>query len=177
MIERRVVVLGTSGSGKTTLARKIATQLNVRHIELDVLYWNAGWTPTPMPEFLQKIRVTIAESESWVICGNYNVAKQITLPKATDIVWLDYPIYVNLWRAFIRSVKRILNKEESFTGCKETVAHLLFSKESILLWILQTHSRRRKEFEILLTKENFPNANIFRVKNEKESSMVLASMQ
>jgi adenylate kinase family enzyme len=177
MIDKRVVVLGTSGSGKTTLAQKIATQLNVPHIELDILYWNAGWTPTPMPEFLQKMKVAITENESWVICGNYNVAKQITLPNATDIIWLDYPIFINLWRAFTRSVKRVWSGKESFPGCKETVVHLLFSKESILLWILHTHTKRRNEFEKLLTNKNFPNATIARVRNAAEYSKIFAEIQ
>jgi adenylate kinase family enzyme len=125
MNHKRVVVLGTSGSGKTTLARKIAARYNIKHIELDLLYWNAGWKPTPMPDFLQKINKAVQENESWVICGNYNEAKQITLPRATDIVWLNYPLRINLWQALKRSVKRIFTKEESFPGCPETRAHLL----------------------------------------------------
>jgi adenylate kinase family enzyme len=177
MSYKRVVVLGTSGSGKTTLANRIAARLNVAHIELDVLYWNANWTPTPMPQFLQKIRVAISENKNWVICGNYNIAKQVTLPQATDIIWLDYPLYINIWRAFIRSAKGILKQEERFYGCSDSLTRLPFSKESILLWILQTHKRRREEFTKLLTKENFPDANIFRVKNAEEYSKVLEAIQ
>ena len=69
----------------------------------------------------------INQNESWVICGNYNVAKQITLPQATDIIWLNYPLRINLWRALIRSLKRIFLKEEPFNGCPETVSHVFFS--------------------------------------------------
>lgn len=177
MRNRRIVVLGTSGSGKTTVAKKIATHYGIKHIELDVLYWNPDWVATPMPEFLQKIKQAISEQESWVVCGNYNVAKQVTLPCSTDIIWLDYPLHVNLWRAFKRSVRRILKSEVPFNGCRETFSHLLFSKESILLWILQTHRRRRKEFNKLLTKENFPETRIIRIRNDEECSQVLMMIQ
>ena len=40
-----ILVMGVSGSGKTTYARKLASQLNVPHIELDTLYWGPDWTP------------------------------------------------------------------------------------------------------------------------------------
>jgi adenylate kinase family enzyme len=39
----RIVVIGTSGAGKTTLARRIAVRLNLPHIELDAINWQAGW--------------------------------------------------------------------------------------------------------------------------------------
>src|SRR6476620_7891385 len=102
-----------------------------------------------MPEFLGKIEKAIAANDSWVICGNYNVAKKITLPVATDIIWLNYPLYTNLWRAFKRSVKRIIYKEESFKGCPETWRHLLWNKQSILVWIWNTHFERKTTYSQL----------------------------
>lgn len=168
MSNKRVVVLGTSGSGKTTLAQQLAAQFGIKHIELDVLYWNPQWVPKAMPEFLLKIKQVVAENDNWVICGNYNAAKKITLPNATHIIWLDFPLHINLWRAFKRSAIRIAKRQEPFIGCRETVSRLLFSKESILLWILQTHSRRRREFSQLLTNENFPKANIYRIRRNDD---------
>ena len=41
---RRVNVVGTSASGKTTFARALAERLGVRHVELDALHWQSGWT-------------------------------------------------------------------------------------------------------------------------------------
>jgi adenylate kinase family enzyme len=39
----RVVVVGTSGSGKTVMAKRIATGLDLRFIELDRLHWEPSW--------------------------------------------------------------------------------------------------------------------------------------
>ena len=170
---KRIVVLGTSGSGKTTLARNVAERYGIKHIELDLLFWKPGWATAAIPEFTQEIKKAIAENESWVICGNYDEAKRLTLPIATDIIWLNYPLYVNLWRALKRSIKRIITKEESFPGCPETFAHLFFSKQSILLWVLKTQRLRQTELSKLLTKENFPNATISIVRNSDEYNAVV----
>ena len=47
---RRVSVVGCSGSGKTTVAIDLATRLGVPHIELDALYHQRNWHPTPRNE-------------------------------------------------------------------------------------------------------------------------------
>jgi hypothetical protein len=128
-----------------------------------------------MEEFIEKIKHQIsANPNGWVICGNYNVAKQITLPAATHIIWLNYPLYKNLWRGLKRSVKRILSNQNAFNGCRETFSLTFLSKKSILVWILQTHKGRRIEFTRLLTKRNFPQANIFIVKNERQYKKILS---
>lgn len=173
MAASRIAIVGTSGSGKTTLAKLLADKKGIPRIELDELYWQPNWVGTPEAEFHKKIRNAISASDSWVICGNYNAAKQITLPAATDIIWLNYPLYKNLWQGFKRSVKRIITGEEPFKGCKETFRLTFLSKESILHWILVTHARRRREFTALLTKENFPAARIWVIKTKADYRRVL----
>ncbi|HRG88651.1 MAG TPA: hypothetical protein PLW44_06485 [Chitinophagales bacterium] len=173
MKNKRIVVVGTSGSGKTTLARKLAAKHNIPHIELDVLYWQPGWVETPMPEFIGKIETALHENTDWVICGNYNVAKNITLPAATDIVWLDTPLYVNLWRVLKRSVVRWLTGKESFAGCPETFSHIFLTKKSLLLWVWNTHAERRRKYTTMLTAANYPQAQIHIVKNSTEYNRAL----
>ncbi len=158
----RISVLGTSGSGKTTLAKKLAAKYGLHHIELDALYWHPGWVGTPMDEFAEKVKQEMTKHDQWIICGNYNVIKNITLPQATAIIWLKLPLYKVFWRGLKRSLKRSLGKnKEIFEGCYESPRKTFFSKDSILLWILNTHTDRVKAFEKLLTQANFPNANIY----------------
>lgn len=176
MPNNRIVILGTSASGKTTLAQKIAAKKCIPHFQLDVLFWKPGWTETPRKEFHDKIKQAIATNNSWVICGNYNSAKQITLPVATDIIWLNYPLYKNLWRGLKRSVQRILSDGEPFAGCKETFRLTFLSKDSILLWILNSHKRRITEYTPLLTNTNFPEAKIWVVKTEADYERLLANI-
>jgi adenylate kinase family enzyme len=173
---KRIVIVGTSCSGKTTLAKAIAAKRDIPHIELDVLFWNPDWTETSRAEFHNRIRHAVNCNESWVLCGNYNSAKEITLPAATDIVWLHYPLYKNFWRGLKRSIKRILSGADVFEGCKETFRLTFLSRDSILLWILKTHKRRRLEFEQLLTKDKFPFAHIWVVRTEEEYQKLLSRL-
>lgn len=176
MKNRRIVVVGTSGSGKTTLARKLAAKHNIPHIELDVLYWQPGWVETPMPEFIGKIEKALHENNEWVICGNYNDARKLTLPAATHIIWLDTPLYLNLWRVLKRSLVRWLTKEESFAGCPETFSHIFLTKKSLLLWVWNTHAERRRKYTTMLTTTNYPQAQIYRVSNSVQMKEVLSKV-
>lgn len=65
-IGKNIIVVGSTGSGKTTLANSIATILNMPHIELDALYWEANWTGTPDDIFIQKIENALTQAgEAW----------------------------------------------------------------------------------------------------------------
>lgn len=173
MKNKRIVVVGTSGSGKTTLARRLAAKHNIPHIELDVLYWQPGWVETPMPEFIGKIEKALRENPDWVICGNYNDARKLTLPAATHIIWLDTPLYLNLWRVLKRSVARWLTGKESFAGCPETFSHIFLTKKSLLLWVWNTHAERRRKYTAMLTAANYPQAQIHIVRNREEYNKAL----
>lgn len=59
----RVLVAGTSGSGKTTLAKRIATVLDIPHVEIDALYHGPLWTPRVT--FAAEVADFVAE-RAWV---------------------------------------------------------------------------------------------------------------
>ena len=86
---RRVVIVGNSGSGKTTLADQVAERLGVPHVELDAHYHQAGWTPTPPAEFAEVVRAALdaadAESNGWVVCGNYRAVRTQIWARADTI--------------------------------------------------------------------------------------------
>lgn len=53
----------------------------------------------------------IAENpDGWIINENYrNMIDDIIWEAAIDIIWLDYSIYIILWRMFFRIIDRIRN--------------------------------------------------------------------
>lgn len=110
-IPQRILILGKSGSGKTTLARHLSTLLSIPHIELDTLFWNPGWTKTPPLLMRQKVDTLVTPHGSWVVDGNYRAYADITWQRAELIIWLDFPIVVNLWRLVCRSVWRMWSRE------------------------------------------------------------------
>ena len=120
-LRQRIVIVGTTGSGKTTLARRAAEIIGGRHIELDSLYHDAGWTPADPAVFRERVRAAIAGQERWVSCGGYRSHVQdITWPIADQIVWIDLPLRVSYTRMLRRTFARRIRNEELWNGNRES---------------------------------------------------------
>jgi adenylate kinase family enzyme len=141
----RVVVVGTSCSGKSTFAGKLAARLECPHIELDLLHWQADWIERPTAEFRGSVAQAVA-APRWVVDGNYSLVRDIVWGRATTVIWLNYSLRVVGWRSLRRAVRRIVTREFIHNGNRETNRKTFFSRDSILLWVLQTYHRRRREY-------------------------------
>lgn len=164
---QRVVVIGTSGSGKTTLARALAERLGCPHIELDALHWGPGWTETPPDVFQAKVSEAVA-AERWVLDGNYSKARSVVWARADTVVWLDYALWVPLWRVTWRTLRRGLTREELWNGNREPVLGI-FSRESMVLWVLKTYRRRRREYPALLAQPAYAHLRVIRLRSPRET--------
>lgn len=141
-------MIGTTGSGKTTLARHVADCLGCRHIELDAINWQPNWTELPIDDF----RAAVAEAvsaENWVLDGNYSRVRDIVWERADTIVWLNYSLPVMMLRLWRRTWKRTIGGEVLWSGNRESLKNHLFTRDSLLLWQLQTYKRRRREYPLL----------------------------
>jgi adenylate kinase family enzyme len=138
---RRVAVIGTSGSGKTTVARRLAERLGVTHVELDALFWGPGWMPTP------------PDSDGWVVDGNYGgKLGDLVLQRAELVIWLDPPFRTIAPRLVRRTVSRIRAGSELWSRNRETWRNAFFSRDSLLLYALRTHYRRRSRWPARLAR-------------------------
>lgn len=151
----RVLVVGTSGAGKTTLARKLAVLRELRHVELDSLYWMPRWEPRPLDEFRTLVE-DVAAGERWVVDGNYPIVRDILWGRATDVVWLDHPFPLVFWRTLSRTLRRVATREEIFGGNRESLRRSFLSRSSILLWVIQTFPKNRSAYTSLQRSGEFP---------------------
>lgn len=157
----RIVVIGTTGSGKSTLAEQAAALLACPFIELDALFWNASWQPTPKEAFRSRVAAALAD-DCWTVGGNYSIARDLIWRRADTLVWLDYPLPLVLWRLGRRTIRRIVTREPLWGGNIETWRGQFASRDSLFVWAFKTHFRRRRETPMLLARPEYAHLALLR---------------
>ena len=161
---RRIAVVGPTGSGKTTLARRLAEMKGVRHIELDALHWGAGWTPCPREEFRERVSMETA-GEAWVVDGSYGAVRDIVWTRADTLVWLDYPLRITLPRIVRRTARRVAAGTELWNGNKESFRLALFDRDSLVVYAIRTHKRRKRDYIHALGEGRYSHLQIVRLRS------------
>lgn len=173
---KRIAVVGTTGSGKTTLGEKLSKHLGVPFVDLDTLFWLPGWQESSVDAFRQKVE-QVTFPEAWVIAGNYSKARDIIWARADTLVWLDYPLLVSLWQLFGRTVRRIVSQEDLWgTGNRETWRKQFLSRESLFLWAVKTHRRRKREYPVLLSQPEYAHLHLIRLASPRDTKEWLRSL-
>ena len=170
-MDKKILVIGTSGSGESTLARTLSRILDIPHIELDAIYWQKYWSVNP--NFRSMLAPKLSGSK-WIICGNYSMVEDLTWSQATIVLWLDYPLYLILWRAFKRSVQCIHRKEKLCGDNVETVTRLL-SQNSILWWVIRTYFKKKKRYHARMQQKEITPPMI-RIKSPQKLPKVISSL-
>ena len=145
---RRINVKGTSGSGKTTFAQELARRLGLPFVELDALHHGPNWAEPTDDEFRTRVREAIeAAPDGWVIDGNYErKLGELVLGPAEKIVWLDLPFALKVRRLWRRTIRRILDDVELWSGNKESWRGAFWGRDSLFWWMVKTHFRHRREW-------------------------------
>ncbi len=144
----RIHVIGTSGSGKTTVARRIAAAHGIPHVELDALHWEPAWREAPLDVFRTRV-VDALSPAAWVVDGNYSKVRDLVHARIDTLVWLDLPFALVMLRVTLRTLRRALNREVLWSGNRESFRQSFLSRESVILWSLQTWARNRRRYSAL----------------------------
>jgi hypothetical protein len=108
-----------------------------------------------------------------VIDGNYagRGARDLVWPRADTVIWLDPPLSVIFTRLFARALRRSRTREELWpgTGNRETLRHQFFSGDSLFLWALKTHRRRRRELPQILARPEHAHLTVHRFRRSEEA--------
>ncbi len=161
---------------KDNFASQLADKLTIAHTELDGLHWLSGWQMRPIKKF-RSLVAEVAAQDRWVIDGNYSKVRDIVWPRASHLVWLNYPFWTVFSRALSRTFRRVLSREELFAGNRENLRQVLFDRESIVWWVLRTYRRRRREFPQLFQLPQNKHLEIIELKNQIEADRFIAGIQ
>lgn len=171
----RIVVLGTSGSGKTTVAKEIARILDVKHVEFDSYRHGPNWTETPDDLFRKQLSKAL-QGETWVADGNYSVTCDVVWPRATTVIWLDYPIRIVMWRLFWRIMRRGILREKLWNGNKEKFWWHFFTRQSLFLWAWKTHWRRRKTLPAAFARPEHAHLQVVHLRSPRSTREWVAAL-
>lgn len=142
---QRILIVGPSGSGKTTLAQKLGNSLALPPVDLDELHWLPGWQSRPQAELRAAVSAVVAK-EAWIISGNYTQLQDLTWPRAQLVIWLDFSLPLSLKRVILRCLSRSIFKEPCCNGNYESLRMTFLSKDSLLLWVWQSHPKIRAHY-------------------------------
>ena len=134
------------------MGRALAQRLRVPFVELDALHWGPNWTEASAEELRARVE-PIVITEAWVIDGVYRgKLGDLVLENADVVVWLDLPVRVWFPRLLRRTLRRVLRREEFLNGNRETLRSVLWSRDSLLLYAVRSHRRRRRLYPAALAR-------------------------
>lgn len=144
------------------------------HIELDALHWEPNWTEAPDAVLRERVSNAIA-GDGWVVDGNYAAVRDLVWGRAQAVVWLDLPLRTILWRYLRRTARRVARRQELWGGNRERLRTHLFSRDSLLWWILTTYRRRRAEYPTQLAAR--PDLQAVRLRSPQAADQWLARVR
>ncbi len=177
---QRVSVVGNSGSGKSTTSKSLAHILHVPHIELDALHHLKQWEPIA-PERFHSLLEDVTSGERWVIDGNYRLVVQFgpVWERADTVVWLDFPRSVVMRQIIIRSVRRVLLRQELWNGNREHFRNLVSwdPEESVIRWAWTHHKDYKVRYTNAMNSQDFSHIRFVRLQNRRQVETWLSELQ
>lgn len=173
----RVVVVGATGAGKSTFAQRLAGRLGTTYVELDELFWDAGWTQAPPDVFRARVEGATAGA-AWVVAGNYGRVRDLLWPRAQAIIWLDYPFVIVLRRLLVRTVRRAVTREVLWNGNRESLwEHCrVWSEKSLLNWLFKTYWAYQRELPLLFQEPAHAHLRVVRLRQPRDAETWLAGL-
>lgn len=145
----RIAIVGSSCAGKSTLARKLEAKLGYKRIELDEINWMPDWQERDFAEFTGIVEQA-TRAGTWITDGNYGSRLGTLLfDRADTIIWLNLPFLVVYGRLFHRQFRRVVLREQLWSGNRETLRQALFEKDALIYFIPRTWRQRKEKLRRL----------------------------
>ncbi|KXT77038.1 DNA topology modulation protein flar-related protein [Streptococcus sp. DD10] len=161
----KIAIIGYSGSGKSTLAQKLGYFYHIPVLHMDTIQFKEQWQTREQDAVKTDLKKFMTQS-SWVIDGNYSFAYYQERMKEADIIlFMDFPRYLSLFRAFKRFWKfRGKTRESMASGCIEKFDW------DFILWILWKGRTRHYKLQYKSICQHYPEkTHIFRSQQDINS--------
>ena len=174
---QRIAIVGCPGSGKSILGHQLADTIGASHVELDALFHQPDWEPTPIPEFRAKVTAAIS-SERWVVDGNYRPIEDLVQGGADTIIWLDLARWRVMSRIVRRSLRRVITREQLWNGNRESWRNLTSRDPelNVIAWSWQHHPKYRDRYGTWLNDGTWKSQDVFRLRTPAEVHRFRASL-
>jgi len=174
---KKINIVGTSGSGKSTFAKALASQLNIKYIEMDALFWRPNWQHSPDEKFFDELTKELT-MDSYVLDGNYSRTQHIKSQYIETTIWLDYSFIRTFCQVLIRSIKRAYYKNELWpnTGNKESFKKTFLQRDSIILWMLSNYFANKRKYNALMQDCKLKNKEFIRITSPKKARQLLTEL-
>ncbi|MGQ0570974.1 MAG: adenylate kinase [Armatimonadota bacterium] len=156
-------------------AAAFSQYLGIPHVELDALNWSPNWIEAPIDTLRDGVTRAIS-GDAWVVDGNYSKVRDIVWPRADTVVWLDYSLPVILWQLARRTFRRVVTREELWSGNRERL-RTQFSRDSLFLWALKTYGRRQQDYPLLVQRAEYAHLTLVRLRSPQTTQTWLSSLR
>ena len=173
---KRVLVIGTTGSGKTTMARKVAEIIDGTALDIDDFLWQPGWVQRPKEEMLAMLVEPLSQ-ERWTLSGNNRKNRDFYWSRADTVIWLNYSFWVVFSRLLMRTIKRVVMKEEVMPGCVETFHSQFLSKDSLLVWFFKTYWHRKKDYRKAINEDKYQHLTVLEFRHPRQAKQFLENLR
>lgn len=166
----KIAIIGYSGSGKSTLAKQLSTYYKIPVLFLDKVKFLPNWVDRGLDESRLMVQ-DFMKNDSWVIDGNYrDFLQRQRLEEATKIIFLDFPRYSCLYRAFKRYRKyKNKTREDLANGCFEKMDF------EFVNWILREGRTKEIKSHYDEIKKEFADKMVI-LRNQKEIDLFVLNI-
>lgn len=175
---KRFNVIGTSGSGKSTFSQQLADRLAIPYVQMDALFWGPNWYQSSDDELFPKVQQALNQ-DTWVLDGNYTRTIPIKWARVDCVIWLDYAFLRTVRQAVGRAVSRSISGHELWegTGNRETFRKSFMSKDSIVLYTMQSHAKTRQRIRALMADPQHAGIRFVRLTSPKAANAFLDALR
>lgn len=167
----KIAIIGYSGSGKSTLAKMLAEWAGCEPLYLDTVQFLPNWVERDRAEAREIVRQTM-EKSAWVIDGNYrSFLFEERITDADEIVFMNYPRGICLWRAIKRYWEfRGKTRASIADGCIEKL------DREFVWWILYKGRTKERAGWFWDAVRRYPEKSVV-IRNDRELGAYLAKKE